>query len=59
MKREDLERKKQILIQYETSQEQFDKTMLNLSNTISRAMLQPQIPQYIPKSVSLKHSLHS
>ena len=56
MKREDLELKKQMLIQYETSQEQFDKTMLNLSNTISRtisegftfmqSMLQPTIPQY-------------
>ena len=56
MKREDVELKKQMLIQYETSQERFDKTMLHLSNTISRtisegftfmqSMLQPTIPQY-------------
>ena len=56
MKREDLKHKKQMLIQYETSQEQFDTTMLTLSNTISRtisegftfmqSMLQPTIPQY-------------
>ena len=56
MKREDLELKKQMLIQYETPQEQFDKTMPNLSDTISRtisegftfmqSILQPTIPQY-------------
>ena len=56
MKREDLDLKKQMLIQYETSQEQYDKTMRNLSNTISRtisegftfmqSMVKPTIPQY-------------
>ena len=38
MKRENLELKKWMLIQYESSQEQFEKTMLNLSDTISRTI---------------------
>ena len=56
MKREDLELKKRLLIQYESSQQQFEKTMLNLIDTISRtisedftlmqSILQPTIPQY-------------